>query len=42
MVCRGGKGVLTLLGRYEAMDAVHTIEPLMPSLMKARAATRAE
>jgi hypothetical protein len=35
------KEVFTLFGRYEAMDAVNTIEPLMPSLMNARAATRA-
>lgn len=32
----------TLFGRYEAMEAVHTMEPFTPSLMKALAATRAE
>jgi hypothetical protein len=31
----------TLFGRYEAIDAVNTMEPLIPSLMNARAATLA-
>lgn len=32
----------TLFGLYEAIDAVKTTEPLMPSLMNALAAVRAE
>jgi hypothetical protein len=32
---------LTLFGRYEAIEAVKTTEPLMLSLMKALAAARA-
>jgi hypothetical protein len=39
---RLGKGECTLLGRYEAIDAVKTIEPLTPCFMNARAAQRAE
>jgi hypothetical protein len=33
--------ILTLLGRYEAIEAVNTTDPLMPSLIKARAAALA-
>ena len=37
----GAEGTL-LFGRYEAIEAVKTMEPLTPSLMKALAATRAQ
>jgi hypothetical protein len=33
---------LTLLGRYDAIEAVKTMDPLIPNLMKALAATRAQ
>ncbi len=35
-------GERTLFGRYDAIEAVKTMEPLMPSLMKIRAAARAQ
>jgi hypothetical protein len=34
--------VPTLFGRYDAIDAVKTMEPLTPCLINARAATLAE
>lgn len=36
------KEMFTLFGRYEAMDAVNTIDPFTPCLMNARAAHLAE
>jgi hypothetical protein len=36
------ENIRTLFGRYEAMDAVKTIAPLMFSFMKALAATLAQ
>lgn len=37
-VFRMGWGRDTLFGRYDAIEAVKTMEPLIPSRMKARAA----